>query len=129
MIFRTDSKPIRKVMGWQCIATIILAVVAGLFSGVHGAISALLGGMVCVVAGLAFVLVMSLGRSRDAGGVLRIALRAEAAKVGTILLLLYLVFSTYKEVVAIEFIGSFIVSVAIFASAIMVPEQQSEPSQ
>ena len=54
---------------------------------------------------------------------------AEAVKVGTILLLLYLVFSTYKEVVAIEFIGSFIVSVAIFASAIMVPEQQSEPSK
>jgi ATP synthase protein I len=123
MIFRIGSKPIRKVMGWQCIAVIILAIVAGLFSGIHGAISALLGGLVCVAAGLAFALVMSFGKSRSAGSALMMALRAEAVKVGTILLLLYLVFSTYKEVVAIEFIGSFIVSVVIFSAAIMVPER------
>ena len=129
MKFRVGSKPIRKVMGWQLIAAMSLAVVAGLLSGIHGAISALLGGLVCVVAGLAFALVASLGRSRTAGGALMTALRAEAVKIGTILLLLYLVLANYKEVVAIAFIGSFIVSVAIFASAITVPEHESQPSE
>ncbi len=126
MIFRIGSKPIRTVLWWQCAATIIVALVAGLLSGIHGAISALLGGLICVVAGVAFALVMSNSKTGSAGGALLAALRAEAVKIGLIILLLYLVFAIYKDVVAVEFIGSFIVSVVIFATAIAVPEQKSE---
>jgi ATP synthase protein I len=129
MIFRIGSKPIRTVIRWQCFAAIIFAVVAGLLSGIHAAISALLGGMVCVVGALGFALVISLGKTGSAGETLRTALRAEAVKVGLIVLLLYLVLATYKDVVAIEFIGSFIVSVVIFATAIMVPEQTSNRTE
>lgn len=126
MIFRIGSKPIRTVLRWQCIAAIVFAALAGLLSGIHGAVSALLGGLVCVVAGLAFALVMSNSKTGSAGDALFAALRAEAVKIGLILLLLYLVLATYKDVIAVEFIGSFIVSVVIFTTAIMVPEQKSQ---
>src|SRR5277367_5985834 len=129
MIFRNGSKPMRRVLGWQLIAAMVIAVAAGLISGVHGALSALFGGLVCIVAGSAFVLVGSLGKDRSAGGALRTMLRAETVKVGLIVLLLYVVFATYKDLVAVVFLGSFIVSVVISAGAIMVPEQQSETSR
>jgi ATP synthase protein I len=122
MIFRIESKPIRRVLWWQCLVASILAVAAGLISGIHGALSAFLGGFVCIAAGFAYLVTGSLGRSRTAGGALRIMLRAEAVKIGLILGLLYLVFAVYKDVVAIEFIGSFIVSVIISTMAIAVPE-------
>jgi ATP synthase protein I len=126
MIFRIGSRPIRRVLAWQCIAAVVFALAAGLFSGIHGAISAALGGLISVVAGLAFALVMSHSKTGSAGGALLAALRAEAVKIGLVVLLLYLVFATYEDVVAVEFIGSFIITVLIFSAAIMVPEQKTE---
>jgi ATP synthase protein I len=122
MIFRIESRPIRRVLWWQCLAASILAVAAGLVSGIHGALSAFLGGFICVAAGFAYLVIGSLGGNRTAGGALRIMLRAEAVKIGLILAQLYLVFAVYKDVVAIEFIGSFIVSVIISTMAIAIPE-------
>jgi ATP synthase protein I len=120
MIIRIASKPIRTVLTWQCFAAAGLAVVAGLVAGIHGAISALLGGMVSIVAGLGFALVMARSKDRTAGGALLATLRAEAVKVGLIVILLWLVLATYSDVVVPGFIGSFIVSVIIFAMAISV---------
>jgi hypothetical protein len=44
-----QSKAIRTVLRWQVIATAILMLAVGLLAGVHGAISALLGGLVLAV--------------------------------------------------------------------------------
>lgn len=120
MIFRIGSKPIRTVLWWQCIATAAIAVIAGLLSGIHGAVSAFLGGLVSIVAGLGFALAMASGNDGSAAGALLAALKAEAVKIGLIVLLLLLVLASYKEVVVAGFIGSFIVSVVIFTSAILV---------
>ena len=120
MNLRIGSKPIRTVLGWQCAAAAGLAIVAGLLAGIHGAISALLGGMVSIVAGLGFALAMAPGKDRSAGGALLAVLRAEAVKIGLIVLLLFTVLATYKDVVVGGFIGSFIVSVVIFTAAILV---------
>jgi ATP synthase protein I len=122
MIFRIESRPIRRILWWQCLAAVMLAVVAGLASGIHGALSAFLGGFICIAAGFAYLVMGSLGGSRTPGGALRIMLRAEAVKIGLILGLLYLVFAVYKDVVASEFIGSFVVSVIISTMAIAIPE-------
>jgi ATP synthase protein I len=129
MIIRNGSNPIRRILAWQAIAALIIALAAGLLSGIHGALSALFGGLVCIVAGSAYAWVGSLGSDRSAGGALRILLRAEAVKVGLMVGLLYLVFAVYKDVVAIEFIGSFIVSVLIFSAAILIPDQQVQSSK
>lgn len=117
---RKLSKPIRTVLRWQVMATTGLTLVAGLMAGADGALSAALGGLVNICAGLGFAVVASLGKAESAGGTLLAALRAETIKVALIVLLLWLVLATYKGVVVIAFMGSFAVTVVIFAMAFFV---------
>ena len=115
-----QNKAIRTVLGWQIIATGGMTLVLGLLTSVHGAVSAMLGGLVSICAGISFSIVISLSRSHSLAGTLVTAFRAEAAKVFVAVLLLWLVFATYKDVVAIGFIGSFAVSILIFGMAFFV---------
>ncbi|MCG6876658.1 MAG: ATP synthase subunit I [Betaproteobacteria bacterium] len=117
-------KPFRTVLRWQLAATGVMAVIGGLLAGRHGAISVLLGGVVVSVAAGASMLVASLGARANAspGGALLAMLRAEAVKIAVIVLLLWLVLSSYKDVVVLGFIGSFIISVGILAMAIVARE-------
>jgi ATP synthase protein I len=119
---RKLSKPIRTVLRWQLMATGVLTLLAGALAGAHGALSAALGGLVSVCAGLGFAAAASLGKAESAGGALLAAFRAETIKIGLIVLLLWLVLTTYKSVVAAAFIGSFAVTVLIFAMAFFVRE-------
>ena len=114
------SKAIRTVLLWQVLATSAIALGLGLFAGVHGAVSGILGGLVSICAGLAFSVVVSLSKSDSLAGTLVAAFRAEAVKLVTAMVLLWLVFSAYKDVVAIAFIGSFAVSILIFGMAFFV---------
>lgn len=111
----------RPVIGSQVLATVILAFIAAWFAGVHGAISAALGGAVSIVSGLVFVLMAARSaesKGRSAGEVLFAALKAEAAKLFLALVLLWLVLATYQEVVVVGLIGSFVVSILIFSLAL-----------
>ena len=116
------SKAIRTVLRWQLMATVAMALVAGLAMGTHGALSAIAGGLISFIAGLGFAAVASMNRAEDAGGALLAALRAEAVKIGLIVILLWAVLATYKSVVALIFFGSFSVTVALFAAAVFVHE-------
>jgi ATP synthase protein I len=118
------SKPIRTVLRWQLIATVALTIVAGLLAGVHGALSAALGGAVSLCAGGLSAAAVSMGRAQSAGGILIGALRAEGVKIGLIVVLLWLVLATYGEVVALAFFGSFFTTVLIFAMAFFVHEYE-----
>ena len=122
MMLRIQSKPIRTVMVWQAIVTVLTAVIAGLLAGIHGAASAALGGTVSVIAGLAFAMVMQSNNMQSADGTIIAALRAEATKIGLAVILLWLVLALYKDVVLIVFIGSFIVSILVFSMAFFVRE-------
>jgi ATP synthase protein I len=119
-MLRHLKKPVYAVLRWQLAATIVLAVVAAWFSGVHGAVSAAAGGLVSISAGLAAAFVASRGDTKSAGGLVAGALRAEGVKIGLIAVLLWLVLKTYAEVVVIAFIASFLVTVLIFAMAFFV---------
>lgn len=119
-MLRHLSKPVYTVLRWQLAATAAAAAAAGWLSGVHGAVSALAGGMVSIAAGLAAAFVASRGDTKSAGGLVVGALRAEGVKIGLIAVLLWLVLKTYAEVVVIAFIASFLVTVLIFAMAFFV---------
>ena len=119
-MLRDLGKPIRTVLRWQLLATAALTIVAGLWAGAHGALSAALGGSVSFAAGLAGAVVASLGKADSAGGVVLAALGAEAVKIGLIVLLLWTVFAAYREVVVTAFLGTFIATVLIFAMAFFV---------
>ena len=45
-----STKPIRRVLKWQAGATVAMAVMAGVWLGWHGALSAMLGGVVNITA-------------------------------------------------------------------------------
>jgi len=122
-MLRSLSKPIRTVLRWQLIATLALTLIAAAVAGVHGALSAVLGGMVSVCAGLASGFVASLGKAESAGGVLIGALRAEGIKIGLIVILLWLVLATYKDVVALAFFGTFMLTALIFSMAFAVRDR------
>lgn len=121
-MFIIRSKAIRTVLRWQLLATAAMTVVAGASLGTHGALSAAAGGLISFIAGLAFAAVASMTRAEDAGGALLAALRAEAVKIGLIVVLLWLVLATYKSVVMPVFFGAFAVTVVLFAAAVFVHE-------
>ena len=119
-VLRDLSRPIRTVLRWQLIATVALALIGGVLAGGHGALSAALGGAVSIVAGLASAVVASLGRAQSAEGALVAVLGAEAVKIGLIVTLLWLVLATYRDVAVLVFLGSFLLTVVIFAMAFFV---------
>lgn len=113
----------------QAAATIVLALLAGWFAGFHGAISAGLGGLVSMVAGLGFALMVANKKNSSAEGVLRDAFRAESVKVVLVIMLLWLVFKMYQDLVAAALIGAFCITILIFGMALFVPEAVSETEQ
>ena len=121
-VLRNLSRPIRTVLRWQLMATAALALIAGALAGGHGALSAALGGIVSIFSGLASAVVASLGRANSAEGALFAVLRAEAVKIGLIVILLGLVLATYRDVAVLVFLGTFAVTVVIFAMAFFVRE-------
>ena len=119
-MLRIKSKPIRIVLAWQLVATVALTLLCGELEGVHGAVSAALGGMVGLAGGLGFALVVQMSRDKSAGGTLVTALQAESVKIGLSVVLLWMVLTTYKDVIAPACVGSFILSILIFSMAFFV---------
>ena len=124
MISPLKSKPIRTVLKWQFVATAAVAVIAGFWPGQLGMSSAVLGGLVHVVAGAVDAFLLGLGqRARavpDVGSTLTAMLRAEAAKILVIVGGLWLVLSSYKDVVPAAFFTAFVITVIVFSMAFFV---------
>lgn len=117
------SRALRTVLRWQLLVTAALAAISALAAGRHGAVSAALGGLVSFVAGLGFAAVASASRKDSVGLAMLAALRAEAVKIVLIVALLWVVLSVYKSVVIVAFIGTFTVTVVVFALALFVREK------
>jgi len=118
------TKPIRTVLKWQVIATATVAAIAGLWAGGHGAISAMLGGIVNVAAGVvyAWLLGFRLGQTSvpDVASSLVAMFRAEAGKILVIIGGLWLALSMYKDMVHVAFFTAFVITVIVFSMAFFV---------
>lgn len=110
-------RSMRLARRWQFIATIGCALVAMAASGGHAALSALIGGSISLLAGIVYAYLAAVGSSPTAGLALRTVLRAEAAKILTIIVLLWLALAVYKQVSAVALIGAFALSTLIFSFA------------
>lgn len=126
MVFKPQMRPIRIVLQWQLIVTAVLALLALLLWGGDGAISAALGGLVNVIAGWVYGWRVSQGEARNAGEALRTMFRAEGIKVLLIVVQLWMVLASYRDIVHVAFFATFVVTVGVFAAAIAVrdPEEQ-----
>jgi ATP synthase protein I len=124
------TKPIRTVLKWQVIATATVAAIAGLWAGGHGAVSAMLGGLVNVVAGVIYAWLLGVGLGAkpvpDAGSSLTAMFRAEAGKVLAIVGGLWLALSTYRDVVPAAFFTAFVITVIVFSMAFFVRDERAD---
>lgn len=113
-----STKPYVSVLKWQALATAAIALIAWAWAGGHGALSALLGGLVNITAGVVYAVIVVLGRSRTASGTMATVFRAEAGKILVILVQLWLLLTTYKDVVVAAFFAAFVVTVLLFRVAL-----------
>jgi ATP synthase protein I len=112
--------PVGRVAGWQLLAIAAVAGAGGWWAGWHGALSAFLGGIVNICAGVVFALLVRLGRPRTAAATVRTMIRAEAAKIAVIVLQLWLVLKSYPEIVHATFIAAFVLTVLVSQAAILI---------
>jgi ATP synthase protein I len=116
------SKPLRTALWWQVYVTVALALIAAGWSGRHGAVSALLGGLINISAGWVYAIMISGSRAKPAGETLRTLIRAEAGKIALIVFQLWLVLTAYRAVEPTVFIGAFVIAVLVFPVALLVRE-------
>lgn len=109
-------------MRWQSIVTAAMVMVLGFVWGLHGAASAFLGGVTSIASAAVFAAIIARYPASTPAGVLITAFKAEAMKVIFIVLMLWLVLTLYKDVVAVGFIGTFAITVLIFGMALFVTD-------
>lgn len=117
-----QNRPLRIILHWQLLLTIVIAALLGVLFELQSAISAFLGGSVSIVSSAAFALIVSRHKGYSAGGTIRTALRAEAVKIILTIILLWLVFKFYEDVNAFAFIGTFIAAVLVQSMALLVSD-------
>ena len=105
---------------WQAVATLVIATLAGLWTGVHGAVSAALGGAINLSAGVVYACVLAVAPPKTAGATVAALFRAEAAKILVIVALLWFVLTRYREAVLPALLAAFIVTVLITSVALVV---------
>jgi ATP synthase protein I len=123
------TKPIRRVLRWQAMATVVMAAVswglatafasAGAAAGGHAALSAALGGVVNIAAVVVYAFVLGISHPSTAGGTVAAMFRAEASKILVIIVQLWLVLATYKDVVPVAFLATFVITVLLFGIAFL----------
>ena len=115
-----STRPYRAVLLWQTVATLAIAVIAGLWAGVHGALSAVMGGVINLSAGVVYAFVLAVAPPKSAGATIAALFRAEAAKILVIVALLWLVLTTYHDAVLPALLSAFIVTVLLFRVALFI---------
>jgi ATP synthase protein I len=115
------SRPVRTVLGWHVLATVALATLSGLLAGRHGALSAILGGLVSLTAGAVFGWSAARSQRRvarfpeaGAGFALMGVLTAWVVKLVLIGALLLAAIAAYRGIVLWSFIGTFAVTTLLF---------------
>ena len=118
-----EGKPVRTVLRWQLYATAASMLTAGLWMGLHGALSAFLGGFINLSAGAVFGWVATRSRKSTAAEAMVGLMRAEAAKVALIVAQLWIVLASYRELALAPFFGTFVLTVIFFSMAFFVRDR------
>ena len=104
-----------EMLRWQLIATVAVVLIASLISGVHAGFSSFIGGSAVIIA--AFIASKIAQRNvTDASAILVNLLKAEAVKVLVIVVLLFITFKVYKQLVPFALIAG-LAAAAFFSGA------------
>ena len=118
-----EGKPVRTVLRWQLYATAASMLTAGLWMGLHGALSAFLGGFINLSSGAVFGWVATRSRKSTAAEAMLGVVRAEAAKVALIVAQLWAVLVSYSELELAPFFDTFVLTVIFFSMAFFVRDR------
>jgi ATP synthase protein I len=101
----------------QLVATVTVAMVALIISGLHASVSALLGGVSVALGACAAVAVAKRGENnKEASAILINLLKAEATKILVIIVLLVMIFKLYTHLVPFALIAG-LAAAALFSGA------------
>ena len=118
--FPTLRYPAGRIALWQLLASAVVAAGGGWWAGLHGVLSALLGGVVNVSAGVVYATLVRFGGAGTAAATVRSMIRADAAKITVIVLQLGLVLANYPDIVPGAFIAAFVITVLVAQAAILI---------
>ena len=120
----TTASIFSKMLQLQLIATAVVAIASLVISGLHASLSALLGGSAVMIG--AFIAAKIAQRSKqDATAVLINLLKAEAVKVLVIVILLFITFKVYKQLVPFALIMG-LAAAALVSGAAMTKLDKTE---
>ena len=105
-----------RYMGWREAADLII-------KGVEGAISAVLGGLINVVAGVVYFAIASMGEMKTAFATVRRMVRAEAGKIIVIVVVMSSVLRAYEGVVFVALFIAFAITALLPGVALLVPDE------
>lgn len=109
------NKVFSEMLRWQLSATAVVAVIALLISGLHAGVSAVAGGL-SVVIGAFVASKIAQRHKKDASAILINLLKAEAVKILVIVVLLFITFKVYKQLVPFALIVG-LAAAALFSGA------------
>ena len=122
------SSVFSKMIRWQCIATLAVAVIAFLLFGAHASYSALAGGFCVIVAAfIASKIAEKSNHKKDASAILVNLLKAEAVKIILIVILLLITFKLYKQLVPFALICG-LAAAALFSGVAITKLDEANPS-
>lgn len=106
-----------KMLKIQCVATAVVAVVAIVLAGLNAGFSAALGGASVIIGAYVASMVAKRGKNKsDASAILINLLKAEAVKILVIIVLLFIIFAVYKQLVPFALIAG-LAAAALFSGA------------
>ena len=109
------NKVFSEMLRWQLSATAVVTVIALLISGLHAGVSAVAGGL-SVVIGAFVASKIAQRHKKDASAILINLLKAEAVKILVIVVLLFITFKVYKQLVPFALIVG-LAAAALFSGA------------
>jgi len=106
-----------KMLKVQLVATLVVAVVALLVSGLNASVSAVLGGASVLLGAITATLIAKRSAgAEDPTAILVNLLKAEAVKILVIIILLAIIFNVYKQLVPFALIAG-LAAAALFSGA------------
>ena len=120
-----QNPTIVRMLKWQVGITVGFAVIAGIVSREHGAVSAVLGGLTNIFASIVYVVVANFGLSRTNGAGLWPLLRAELVKLVFIAIQLGVIIKFYDSLVLLAMFATFLVTLLAWRAVLLVTSNQS----
>jgi ATP synthase protein I len=114
-----DLSAVRRIIIIQVAVAILMALIVLIFSNLTAAASALAGGAIGFLSSSVYAIRMHVQNGSDARKIMRAHYSAEAFKLTIAVLLFTLVFTQFKELQALPFLGTYVATLTVYWIALI----------